>query len=613
MDITRRRAIELGLVSTGMLLSPWEWNDNSQAAEAAECAMKELPASPLTPPLSPQIDRFVQPLPIPQPLQPVLSKTYPVTLRGKTFDQPIDYYEIEMRQQDIELIPARDGKPPITAKFWTYNGTIPGPFIHQTKNRQSCIRFCNKLGQDETNTDICTSVHLHGMASLPQYDGYANDLTPPNYYKDYYYPNNRASILWYHDHAVHKTSRNVYMGLAGMYIVDYAQEDFCKPENFGCLPKGEFEIPLVIQDKTFAIPDRGTSHSWKLVFNDRQERGVYADVILVNGAPWPYLPVQRRKYFFRILNASASRTFQLVLSGDPVKLSTEADGLTIDNEKIQLTVIGGDAGLLAEAVDIVSPKVLRVGVAERYGVIIDFSKFKSEVKHLYLRNLVFSGNLGAESGVLMRFDLRDGTVEDPAYIPKPLGILTQRLELEKRAVRTRTFRFGRNGGNWTINNRMWEPSRVEANVGQCDIEIWTLVNTGSWTHPVHVHLVDFQIIDRNGRPPQDYERGWKDVVLLQDLETVRVIARFGPHRGKYMIHCHNIVHEDHDMMTQFEVGTGGSSPFSDPAKPCVEAPPLGSTNPPTLIEDVPCKCFEPLANSCGVAIEPPEDCRKVNS
>ena len=624
MKLTRREALKLGLVGTGVLLSPFGFA-NSAWAQSSKCNKDKcpedmLPPSTQTPQLSPLIKRFDQPLRIPEPLKPSLSKTYQVVSEGQTFDQPIDYYQIEMRKQTVEIVPAKDGKPAITAEAWTYNGSFPGPLIRQEKNRQSCIRFINNLGKDAEGKDICTSVHLHGMASLPQYDGYAEDLTPVGYYKDYYYPNNRASILWYHDHAVHKTSRNVYMGLAGMYIVDYAKEDFCKPQDFGCLPKGEFEVPLVIQDKTFEIPNKNNPNQWKLVFNDRRQRGVYADAILINGVPWPHLKVKRRKYYFRLLNASASRTYQLTLSGDPIKLTTDADKLTKNNEKVQIKVIGTDAGLLSKAVDLNAPnQYLRIGVAERYGIVIDFSIFRPEVKQVYLRNILFPGNLGAESQALMRFDLEDGEVADDSYIPDKLGILTRREELEKRAVQTRTFQFGR-GGQWTINGRTWSPTRVEANPNQCDIEIWNLVNTGGWTHPVHIHLIDFQIIDRNGLPPLAYELGWKDVVILGELETIRVVAKFAPHRGKYMMHCHNIVHEDHDMMTQFEVGKDGQDPLSDCAKP-LPPPPLGSTEPPPLIEDkLPCKCFEPLPNSCcadplspdcPVQITIPERCKKV--
>jgi spore coat protein A, manganese oxidase len=611
MDITRREALRLGLIGSGALLSAGTLaNRLAETAEAGECGQAPLPSSPLFSNLSPQLlaRRFEPELPILKPLPPAFSKTYPVTLRGRTVTQPIDYYEMTMRKQKVEILPALGSKPAIAAEFWTYNGTAPGPWIQQVKNRVSCIRFINELGQDSQGNDICTSVHLHGMASLPQYDGYAEDLTSPGSYKDYYYPNNRASILWYHDHALHKTSRNVYMGLAGLYIVKYEPGDFCQPDQADCLPSGEFEIPLIIQDKTFEIPQAGNPTEWKLVFDDRRRQGVYADVVLVNGVMFPHVSVKRQKYFFRILNASASRTYQLTLSQHETVQ-------TIGDPVYQMQVVGSDAGLLAQPEPLIAPQPLRIGVAERYGVVIDFAKFPANVTQLYLRNLSFSTNLGADLPVLLRFDLQDAPIAQPprrCELPTPLGIMTDRQALEDRFVKTRTLRFGRSGNQWTINGQTWNPNHVELNPDQCAIEVWNLVNTGGWTHPVHIHLVDFRIIDRNGQPPLPYERGWKDVVVLSPLETVRVIAKFAPHRGKYMIHCHNIVHEDHDMMTQFEVGTGGADPLSDRAK-LLPAPPLGSASPPLLIEDIPCKCFEPLPNNCNVKIDLPEDCKTALS
>ena len=137
----------------------------------------------------------------------------------------------------------------------------------------------------------------------------------------------------------------------------------------------------------------------------------------------------------------------------------------------------------------------------------------------------------------------------------------------------RYLRFERQNGHWTINGLTWQEvidSNFQANVGNPAlnaVEVWTLENkSGGWFHPVHIHLVDFKVLDRNGRPPPAYERGPKDVVYVGENEKVRFIAKFGPQKGRYMLHCHNLVHEDHDMMHQFEVGTGGDDPLGDPAK-----------------------------------------------
>ena len=141
-------------------------------------------------------------------------------------------------------------------------------------------------------------------------------------------------------------------------------------------------------------------------------------------------------------------------------------------------------------------------------------------------------------------------------------------------MQTRKFEFVRKHEQWTINGHTWADviasnfTRVEAHPGANDVEIWEFKNdSGGWFHPVHVHLVDFKILDRNGRPPFDYEKAPKDVVYVGEGETVRVIMRFANQVGRYMMHCHNLVHEDHDMMIQYEVGTGGHDPITaDPAR-----------------------------------------------
>src|SRR3954454_18937424 len=151
---------------------------------------------------------------------------------------------------------------------------------------------------------------------------------------------------------------------------------------------------------------------------------------------------------------------------------------------------------------------------------------------------------------------------------------------EADAVRKRQSEFGGAEGEWVINGKTWadivnsDYEYVAANPGFEDVEIWELQNdSGGWFHPVHIHLVDFKILDRNGRPPHPYELGPKDVAYVGEGEIVRVLMRFEHQRGKYMMHCHNLVHEDHDMMTQFEVGFGGDDPMhADRAAPLPAGP-----------------------------------------
>lgn len=443
----------------------------------------------------------------------------PPVLNPVRGDATTDYYQITMQKAFVEVLPGR------TTEIWGYNGTFPGPTIRHFRNRQSVVRFINNL-------DVNTSVHLHGMTSLPQYDGYAEDFIPPGYYKDYIYPNPSAANLWYHDHALGKTALNVYMGLAGMYIIQ-DDEELALP-----LPKTDYDIPLIIHDKQFAS-------NGSLIFDDQGQHSLMGEVITVNGVPWPRMEVANRKYRFRVLNASVSRSYKLALNtGD------------------DLIVIGTDVGLMSAPVN---TKDLRLGMAERYDIIIDFSKYSIGTQ-VVLQNLGLPNNDNfGNTDKIMRFDVVRSE-NDNSFVPNTLRNI--QFLSEASAVRTRDFIFDRVNRVWVINNNGWDKNRVDANPQLEEVEIWRLTNnSGLWFHPVHFHLIDAQILDRNGQPPFPYERGLKDVFYVGENETVRIIGKFRPNKGKYMYHCHNTVHEDHDMMSQFEVGQGGIDPMSAPAQP----------------------------------------------
>ncbi|MGZ5403899.1 MAG: multicopper oxidase family protein, partial [Nocardioides sp.] len=429
-----------------------------------------------------------------------------------------------------------------------YNGQVPGPTFRIARGRPSVVRMCNHLPAVHPVLDYTpwTSVHLHGSASLPQYDGYASDLTNPDQWKDYRYPNNQqARTLWYHDHGVHHTAQNVYMGLAGQYHISDAQEQSLK------LPQGEYDVPLIISDMMFKTDG-------SLLFNTRADDGLFGDVIAVNGRPWPLMKVARRKYRFRILNGSISRSYQLYLSnGAP------------------LPVIATDGGLMPARRNVTT---LRHGVAERYEVVIDFARYApGERIELLNRSPRNSVNYTHTDKVMAfevtgdAFETRNNRLPTSLYPGSPAMQWS-----ESDAVVTRRFDFGRSGGQWTINETTWEDvvasnfKMVLASPLTDTLEIWELRNlSGGWHHPAHIHFVDFRILTRNGRPPRPQEQGPKDVVYLGENETVRVLVGFHGGRGRYMMHCHNLVHEDHDMMAQFEIIdplNTAFDPFSDPCR-----------------------------------------------
>jgi len=207
-------------------------------------------------------------------------------------------------------------------------------------------------------------------------------------------------------------------------------------------------------------------------------------------------------------------------------------------------------------------------MAERYELVIDFSKL-GPGQQVILKNLGLPNNVNFPSTAnLMMFEVI-GDTPDTTNNTLPATLFDHPVMLlkESDAVTRRRLEFVRQNGHWTVNGQTWDDvinsgfTKVVANPALNSVEVWDLVNkSGGWFHPVHIHLVDFQIHSRNGRPAFAYERGPKDVAYVGENETVRVIARFGPQVGRYMIHCHNLVHEDHDMMVQFEVGAGGFDP-----------------------------------------------------
>jgi hypothetical protein len=219
---------------------------------------------------------------------------------------------------------------------------------------------------------------------------------------------------------------------------------------------------------------------------------------------------------------------------------------------------------------------VKIGMAERYEVVIDFSKYQPG-QRVVMRNTSPKNNIDFDTTDIVCAFVVGSHVTDPRNneIPQDLNPNMRVMDLKASdASVTRNMRFERKGGGWTVNGQTWEDvvnsdyELTVANPAYGDVEIWELENPGGgWFHPVHIHLVDFKVLDRNGRPPEPYEQGPKDVVYVGESEKVRVIMRFENQRGKYMMHCHNLVHEDHDMMVQFEVGDGGDDPIhADPCK-----------------------------------------------
>ncbi|MDT4992476.1 MAG: hypothetical protein QOH97_2368 [Actinoplanes sp.] len=428
-----------------------------------------------------------------------------------------------------------------------YNGIYPGPTIRVPQGTRSEVRIANTLTASPLHGgQFSTVTHLHGSASLPQYDGYANDQTYPGQYKNYHYPNwQQARTLWYHDHNHRTTAQNVFSGLAAQY---HLSDQYERRQ----LPQGEYDVPLIVSDVAF-------NADGSVAFDDALHVGFMGDVVLVNGVAWPKMKVKRRVYRFRVLAASISRSWRFGLAnGDPVH------------------IVGTDAGMTPKVTAVSS---WRHGVAERYEVLIDFRKYPVGTK-VELKNFSNKNNVNfADTGKVVQFEVvADPQGPDPYVIPTTLdrgpqpfanrgAIEVNKLKPEMATARRR-LRVQRKHDLWTVNGETWEDveksgfKRVFGNPKPYDVEIWDLVNeSGGWFHPLHIHLIDAQIIARNTTPDgkaHAWEGGGKDVFYLGEDETVTALMQFttgdGNAGGRYMTHCHNLVHEDNDMMIQFAVG-----------------------------------------------------------
>ncbi|KAI4953928.1 hypothetical protein J4E91_002777 [Alternaria rosae] len=455
---------------------------------------------------------FQNPLPIPQ------DKAKSYTYRNETTGNEIDFYEVDVKPFTQQVYPGL--KP---ANLVGYDGVSPGPTFRMTKGREAIVRFKNHGPKD-------LSVHLHGSYSRAPFDGWAEDTTKNGQYKDYYYPNKQsARTLWYHDHAIHHTAENAYFGQAGFYILHDPAED-----GLG-LPSGSYDVPLALASKQY--------NSDGTLFDPASETvSLWGDVIHVNGQPWPYLKVEPRKYRFRVLNTAISRAFKLTLEDPAAK-------------KVPFHVIAADTGLMSKPVQTDN---LEISMAERWEIVVDFSTYAGKnVTMKNARNVQADEDYNSTDKV-MRFVVGSSVSSTAGNGALPGSLRTVPFPPKKSGI-DRSFKFGRTNGQWTVNGVTFADvnNRILAKPQRGAVEVWELENSsGGWSHPVHIHLVDFQILSRTGgkRSVLPYEReALKDVVLLGTNEKVTVIARYAPYDGVYMFHCHNLIHEDHDMMAAFNV------------------------------------------------------------
>lgn len=385
------------------------------------------------------------------------------------------------------------------SNVWAYNGEFPGPTLEISRGSTATMTLDNGLQQE-------TITHWHGMIVDHANDGHPMEAIAPGATYAYSFPvGQRAALNWYHPHPHMLTGAQVYMGLAGAFIVRDSVE-----AALG-LPSGAYEVPLIIRDATF-------DSTGNLVYKPRSG-GFLGQVPMVNGTLSPYLDVDRATYRFRILNGANSRIFRLALSNGA-----------------SFTLIGNDGGLLASAV---SEPWIDMANGERIDALVDFSGLTAGTK-VMLQD--------ARSGWTL-LEFRVGSRQGSSYTP-PSSLST--IAPLTGPVRTRTFSFD---GMSKINGRVYDMNRIDFEVPFGDVELWRFSTSGNAPHPVHVHGASFQVVSRSGGRGKrfSWEGGWKDTVLLEDNETVEVLVRFDGYKGMYLLHCHKLEHEDMGMMANFEV------------------------------------------------------------
>jgi FtsP/CotA-like multicopper oxidase with cupredoxin domain len=481
-------------------------------------------------------------------------------------DPGTDTYQITERRSVAQIIPG------INTPIWGYNGIIPGPTIVARKLRPVRVTFTNNLPPNDDPSGIIvrseldpddhpfipstTSVHLHGINADHISDGYPQDdahhhQRRPGESLIHFYPNNeyqRPATLWYHDHSVHITSPHLFRGLSAFYILQDDREDQLrlpgsplveKPGQQGVADGPEdFDVPLLLKD-VMIDPATGL-----LIWDNCDHHGAYGDVMTINGKQQPRFPVAARKYRFRLVNSSDSRQYLLAIRrvenlGRPSEDSTA-------NEPF--TYIGTDQGLLP------APEPVRrfhTVISDRHEFVVDFSRYPVGTR-LVLVNLLASP---ADSKLfpIMAFDV-NRVEEDRSQVPPVLRGDESPADRQPPSA-SRVFKFHRSDGYWEISEHIFDINRDDAKPALNTTEDWTLINdSGGWGHPVHIHLGRFRILKIVGRPPQPGElNGFKDVVWVGPNQTITVRHQFFNFTGRFVFHCHNLSHEDSDMMSQFNV------------------------------------------------------------
>ena len=472
---------------------------------------------------------------------------------------------------------------------WMYSGgqadqnnpvyTTPGATMVSRYGVPTFVRRHNDLPiADDVVMPIgypAMSTHLHNAHTASESDGFPMDFAMSGEFWDHHYAMQYArddsrealASLWYHDHMIDFTATNVYAGLSGMCIfyddLDTGDEttglrlpgnmQFGNTETNGVNDGGSlgYDISMLLHDVRFTADGNPT-------YNVFDTDGHLGDLITVNRKVQPFLRVERRKYRFRIYDGGPSRFYEIGLFESPNDVASETP--------IEFNTITNDGNLLEAPV--LATSVI-VGPANRHDIIIDFSDY-ADGTHIEMLNLMEQVNgqgptgrrlTGTDRMKVMQIRV-EGTepAADASVIPSALrelpDIPQDVLDGTDNLIH-RQWIFDHDMGLWTVNGTFMDPTVVSAAPKQGTAEVWTFINAGSsWAHPCHVHFEECQILEWNGKAPTGVLKSRKDVMTLGPNDRVKVFYRFDDFVGRYVIHCHNNIHEDNAMMLRWDITPG---------------------------------------------------------
>ena len=525
LSLTRRQFLRHG--STLAALLPI-----SRMAGANRPAAAELDPNTLA--------KYVDPLPLPELMRSSERKPDP-TDAGKT----LPLYRVRM--EELHQKTHRDLPP---TRLWGFNGSSPGPIFEARSGEGLLVEWENRLperhflpidhtlcGAEADKPEVRCAIHLHGGRTPPESDGYPESWVVPGKSLLCHYPNKQdAALLFYHDHTMGINRLNIYAGLQGLYVIRDEREEALN------LPSARYEVPLLLYDR-FLRADGQIEYPVSGDPKSPWVPEVYSNVMLANGKLFPYLDVEPRRYRFRVMNGSNARFFRISLG-----------------DLFEMHQIGSDQGLLAAPV---SAKRVLLAPGERADIVFDFSAHAG--KKVILRSDSFD---------IMQFRVAGTAVNDTSALPAQLRSI-ERIP-ESQAARTRRLTLDESmdkvqqSMGMQLNKTAWHAPVTEKPAIDTT-EIWELVNLTEDTHPIHLHLVRFQLLDR--RPfdvfeymdkgamrytgsailPAPEESGWKDTIRCERGHVTRIIVPFAGYTGRYVWHCHILEHEDNEMMRPFEV------------------------------------------------------------